>query len=216
MRITHLGHACLLIESAGRRLLIDPGSFSSGFAGLADLDAVLVTHQHADHLDRAALPGLLAANAQAMLVTDPQTAEQLTADGTPVRKLAAGHSVRIGAVTVEGIGGRHAVVHPDIDRIGNTGLVLRTAGEPSLCHPGDMIDTIPADIDVLALPLSAPWCAQRETVDFLRAVAPRAAFPIHDALLSTVGRAAYWRNISALAPDGTQLMDLAGAGPTEL
>lgn len=72
MRITHLGHACLLVESAGRRL-IDPGSFSSGFAGLADLDAVLVTHQHADHLDRAALPGLLAANAQATLVTDSQS-----------------------------------------------------------------------------------------------------------------------------------------------
>jgi L-ascorbate metabolism protein UlaG (beta-lactamase superfamily) len=31
MRLTHLGHACVLVESGGSRLLIDPGVYSSGW-----------------------------------------------------------------------------------------------------------------------------------------------------------------------------------------
>ena len=50
MQLTHLGHACLLVETETARLLIDPGMDSS-FADVRDLDAVLVTHQHPDHID---------------------------------------------------------------------------------------------------------------------------------------------------------------------
>jgi glyoxylase-like metal-dependent hydrolase (beta-lactamase superfamily II) len=52
MRLTHLGHACLLAEAGGARMLFDPGVLS-GFDDVRDLDAVLVTHQHPDHLDPA-------------------------------------------------------------------------------------------------------------------------------------------------------------------
>ena len=51
MRITSLGHACLLVETGDQRILIDPGTFSPGFQDLTDLDAIVVTHQHADHVD---------------------------------------------------------------------------------------------------------------------------------------------------------------------
>ncbi|HEY6683652.1 MAG TPA: MBL fold metallo-hydrolase, partial [Propionibacteriaceae bacterium] len=51
MRITHLGHAAVLAETDGARILIDPGNFSDAWHSLTDLDAVLVTHQHPDHID---------------------------------------------------------------------------------------------------------------------------------------------------------------------
>ena len=51
MRITHLGHACLLLEMADQRVLIDPGNFADDLGTVNDLDAILVTHQHPDHLD---------------------------------------------------------------------------------------------------------------------------------------------------------------------
>ena len=54
MKLTHLGHACLLVETDGARLLVDPGAMSA-FEDVRDLDAVLVTHQHADHVDAARL-----------------------------------------------------------------------------------------------------------------------------------------------------------------
>ena len=62
MRITHLGHACLLVEMADTRLLIDPGTFADDLSDVRDLSAVLVTHQHPDHLDPERLPALVAAN----------------------------------------------------------------------------------------------------------------------------------------------------------
>jgi len=69
---------------------------------------------------------------------------------------------------------------------------------------------------VLALPISAPWAASRETVDFLRAVHPRVAVPVHDALLSAAGRAVYLRNVTSLAPEGTHLHDTGGSGVLEV
>ncbi len=58
MRVTHLGHACLLVETADRRILIDPGNFSSGFEELSGLDAIVVTHNHPDHFDPERVPRL--------------------------------------------------------------------------------------------------------------------------------------------------------------
>ena len=101
-------------------------------------------------------------------------------------------------------------------RIGNVGLLLSASGEPVLFHPGDSYATAPEGVDVLALPVSAPWAASRETVDFLRAVRPRVAVPVHDALLSAAGRAVYLRNVGSLAPEGTRLHDTGGAGVLEL
>ena len=59
MRITHLGHASLLLEVADTRLLLDPGAWSPAAQELRDLDAVLVSHQHPDHLVQERLPDLL-------------------------------------------------------------------------------------------------------------------------------------------------------------
>jgi hypothetical protein len=59
VQLTHFGHSCVLIDTGAARLLIDPGTFSSGFESLTGLDAVPVTRQHPDHLavDRSCTPG---------------------------------------------------------------------------------------------------------------------------------------------------------------
>ncbi len=220
MRITHLGHACLLVEvssaSGGVRLLIDPGAYSSGFEELTDLDAVLITHAHPDHVDLDRLRPLLEADDGVVLTAEPELAAQLGDLGA--RALHPGEHLRVGqgACDVEAVGGEHALIHPDIPRIGNTGLVVRAPGEPVLFHPGDSYATAPDGVDVLALPLNAPWAASRETVDFLRAVSPRVAVPVHDALLSPTGRRAYLGSLTALLPDGTRLHDTGGRGVVEV
>jgi L-ascorbate metabolism protein UlaG (beta-lactamase superfamily) len=211
VQITHLGHSCVLVESDGARLLVDPGNFTQGWEDLRDLDLVLVTHEHADHLDRDRLPTLLAANPHARLVTEPGVARQLA--GTvdrEVEPLEAGAATKAGPVSVTATGGRHAVIHADIPRVGNVGYLI-SGGGLVLYHPGDMLEAVPEGVDVLAVPLSAPWQAVKETVEFVRAVRAPVAFPIHDAILSATGRGLYQRVLTSLTP-GTQLRDLAGEG----
>lgn len=191
MRVTHLGHACLLVEIADRRILVDPGSFSTGFEDLTGLDAVLVTHNHADHFDPDRVAALLRANPDATVHTDPLTAEKLRAVGLAAVPAQQGEDFTVGDVTVSPVGELHAFNHDAMPRIPNVGVVLRAGGEPSLFHPGDAYDGEPGDVDVLAHPLSAPWAASRDSIAFVARIAPKVFIPIHDALLSEVGHRMY-------------------------
>jgi L-ascorbate metabolism protein UlaG (beta-lactamase superfamily) len=210
MRVTHLGHACLLVEMADRRILIDPGNFSTGFEALTDLDAILVTHNHPDHFDPEPAARLIRGNARATVHTDPLTAEKLRAEGLSAEPTKQGDDFTIGDVTVSPVGERHAFNHDQMPRIPNVGLVLRAAGEPSLFHPGDAYDAEPGPIDVLAHPLNAPWCASRDSIAFVTRIAPRSFVPIHDALLSDNGKRMYSGHIESFAGvDGLTLRYLA-------
>jgi L-ascorbate metabolism protein UlaG (beta-lactamase superfamily) len=217
VQITRIGHSCLLVETGGARILVDPGSFTPGWEEVTGLDAVFVTHEHPDHVDRDRLPALLERNPQARLITEPAVAGQLSgAVQRDVEAFEAGAATTLGSVRVTGVGGRHAVIHEDVPRIGNVGLLIAADGEPTLFHPGDMIDTVPDGVDVLAVPLSAPWCAAKETATFLRAVAAPAALPIHDAMLSPAGRTTYLRVLSGLLPEATEFADAPDGKPIPL
>ena len=209
MRLTHVGHSCVLVETGGARLLIDPGTFAGGWEALTDLDAILLTHTHPDHCDRDRLPALLAGNPGVPTIAEPDLAAELTKDGFAVQRLTPDDEIRVGQATVTAVGGRHAVIHRDIPRVGNVGFVLQAPGEPTLLHPGDSYEATPSGVDVLAVPLNAPWSAFKETVDFVRAIVPRVVFPIHDGLLNDRGRALYLRQLTALG--GTDVRDLAGS-----
>ncbi|MEW1953207.1 MBL fold metallo-hydrolase [Terrabacter sp. NPDC080008] len=191
MRVTHLGHACLLVEAADRRILIDPGSFSSGFEELTGLDAVIVTHNHFDHFDPERVAALLRANPTASVHTDPLTAEKLREQGLPAVPSRQGEDFAVGDVTVSPVGELHAYNHAAMPRIPNVGVVLRAEGEPSLFHPGDAYDGEPGPVDVLAHPLNAPWAASRDSIEFVGRIAPKVFIPIHDALLSEIGHRMY-------------------------
>lgn len=209
MQITHLGHSSVLVEMAGRRILIDPGNFSDAWHSLTDLDAILVTHLHPDHIDPQHVPALIAANPQAAVHVEPQV---LTVVDLPTaRPVRADTSLDLGGVTVAAVGGLHAVIHRDIPRIGNVGLVVSAEGEPVLFHPGDSLEAVPSGVDVLAVPAYGPWAAMKETVDFVRAAASPQGFCIHDGLLNERGWNLVFNRINEMT--GTRLTDLRDRVP---
>ena len=213
MQVTHLGHACLLLEMAGTRVLVDPGEFTADFAPATDVAAIIVTHQHIDHLDKARFPDLVRRNPDAVIIADPQSAALLNDLGfDAIAQDGAPHLV--GGVTLVPIGSIHALIHEDIPRVANVGVRLSAPGEPTFYHPGDTLAEDPGDVDVTAFPLNAPWQRSADMVAFLRRVGAREAIPIHDGLLNVTGRKLYLSQARALG--NTTIRDLAGVGATAI
>jgi L-ascorbate metabolism protein UlaG (beta-lactamase superfamily) len=207
VRITRYGHSCLLVEQGDARLLLDPGVFSAGFEHLEGLTAVLVTHQHSDHLDVDRLRPLLEANPDARLHLDEGSAGQhADLDAVVVR---AGDVLDLG-VPVAVHGSQHAVIHEDVPRIPNVGYLV----DGRFFTPGDALTVPDADVEVLGLPTAAPWLKLSEAVELLRTVSPRLAVPVHDAVLAQPQ--VWYRQFEALAPAGTVFEALARDGVREL
>jgi L-ascorbate metabolism protein UlaG (beta-lactamase superfamily) len=194
MKITHYGHACLLVETASARILFDPGTLSHGFEELRDLSAVLITHEHEDHLDVERLAGLLAANPDAQLIADHDSAAHLDDS----RAVTAGDSIEFGDTIVTVLGGAHESIYANVPDCTNVGYLIDGG---AFYHPGDSFVIPEEKVDVLALPVSGPWLKTADSIRFLLAVAPRVAIPMHEAALADTGTT--YGVISAFTPEGT-------------
>ena len=138
MRITHLGHACLLIEAAGQRILIDPGAFVPDFADATDLDAIVVTHQHADHLDQKRILDIRRRNRSALVVADPQSTAILVGLGIDTTA-QDGTDHQVGPVTIRPVGKKHALIHNGL--LNETGRKLYLSQARTLgCAATEIID----------------------------------------------------------------------------
>jgi L-ascorbate metabolism protein UlaG (beta-lactamase superfamily) len=213
VQIVHFGHSCVLLDTGSARLLFDPGAFSSGFEDLRDLDAILITHQHVDHLDTNRLPALVDANPQATLVVDPGSAEETAKLGLTARRVAPGDTLELGGAEIAVVNGEHAVIHASVPMPPNAGYVVDGG---AFYHPGDALFVPAQKVDVLGLPTAAPWLKTGEAVDFLRAVAPRVAVPIHEGLLNETGRQLNYGWFSRMVPEGGAVKVLTPRAPADV
>ena len=194
VKITRMGHAAMVIEVDQTRVLIDPGGFCPDETfELEGLDAIVVTHQHPDHLDQTRIGGLLERNGDATLLCDTETADLVESGSWTAH--THDDETYVGGLRLLGVGTQHAEILPQIPRIANTGVLVSADGEPTLFHPGDSYEHAPAGVDVLALPLTAPWAKIGETVEFIGRVSPTTLFPVHDAAVADHAYDLYWRHV---------------------
>jgi L-ascorbate metabolism protein UlaG (beta-lactamase superfamily) len=183
MRLTKFEHAALLLEESGRRLFVDPGSFTSPLTDTANTAAVVITHEHADHWTPEQLNRILDRNPEVPIYA-PEGVARAAAD-FDVTVVRPGDTVEAGPFTLRFFGGRHAVIHESIPVVDNVGVLIND----ELYYAGDSF-FIPegVEVDVLAAPAGAPWMKVAETMDYVLAVKPKRAFPIHEMVLSRAGK----------------------------
>lgn len=182
MRLTKYTHACVRLESDGRALVIDPGVFSEREA-CAGVSAVLITHEHPDHVNVELLPSILEQNPGLKIYAGAAVSAQLSALGGAVVTVSVGDTFTAGGFAVQAVGGEHAEVYEGLPGIANLGYIV----DGQIYHPGDAFFVPAVPVPTLLLPVSGPWVKTAEMLDFVRAVGPQRAFPIHDAVLSEIG-----------------------------
>lgn len=184
MRVTKQEHACLILESAGKTLVIDPGSFTTALVGLNNVVAIVITHEHADHWTADQLARILERSPEARIYGPAGVT--IAAAGIDVTTVKDGDAIDAEPFTLRFFGEKHAVIHSSIPVVDNVGVLVNDA----LYYPGDSF-TVPEGVavDVLAVPVGAPWLKIAEAMDFVLAVRPRRAFATHEMVLSTAGKA---------------------------
>jgi L-ascorbate metabolism protein UlaG (beta-lactamase superfamily) len=183
LRVTYIGHATLLIELGGARILTDP-NFSSNLGwilprvsapgiaidALPRLDALLVTHAHADHLSFECLDVL---PRDIPLYAPPVVARWLNRRGyTHAVPLAPAESVRIGELEVSAAAAKHLGNRYAVDRwrsaanmylIATNSTTCFFAGDTALTPDShrlvrERVHECNRTLDIAMLPIGhAPW-----------------------------------------------------------
>jgi L-ascorbate metabolism protein UlaG (beta-lactamase superfamily) len=147
-----------------------------------DVVAVVITHEHPDHWTPEQLDRILAMSPDAKIYGPQGVA--IAASAYPVIVVTDGDEITAGAFDLKFFGSRHAVIHSSIPVIDNIGVMV----DDTLFYPGDSFTIPPVAVDTLAVPAGAPWLKIAEVIDYVAAVKPRRSFPVHEMVLSVIGK----------------------------
>jgi L-ascorbate metabolism protein UlaG (beta-lactamase superfamily) len=195
MELTKHRHSCIRFDDGDRTLVIDPGAFSDLDAALDGADAVLVTHEHLDHVDADRLRATAKADPRLRIWAPSSVAEQFADLGEQVVGVGPGESFEAAGFGVQTFGGQHALIHPLIPIVANIAYLI----EDAVLHPGDSFTVPPADVQTLLLPAVAPWSKVAEVIDYTIAVRAPRAYPIHDAIVADVYHGVLKGNLAPIA-----------------
>jgi L-ascorbate metabolism protein UlaG (beta-lactamase superfamily) len=205
VKLTKFAHACVRLERDGKVLLIDPGTFSEDTA-FETADAILVTHEHPDHVDVERLRGL-----DAPIYTTAGVAAQLSDLGERVTVVADGQSFDAAGFAVRAYGKDHAVILPEIGvPCENIGYLI----DDAVYHPGDSFTQPDRQVHTNLVPISGPWFSLPPAVEYARSIKAEQTVGIHDGLLSPIGLGMMKHWIGEVA--GTHYLGLASGESTEI
>lgn len=185
MKITKLGHCCLLVETHGKRILTDPGAYSEAQNQVKGADIILITHEHQDHFHTDSLKQVLVNNPKAKIFTNRGVGILLSQAGTAFELLEHGQIQTVDELTIEGFGEQHAPIYPAVPEVINTGYLI----DKRLFYPGDAFYEPNKPVEVLALPVAGPWMKLGEAIDYAKKLKPKIVFPVHDGMLKIFGPA---------------------------
>lgn len=181
MKFTKLEHSGCVIEKDGFKIVCDPVEFEESLPELDNVVAIVITHKHGDHLQPEKISAILDKNPEARIFTTEDTTTEIP-NSEVVKN---GDIVTVGGFELKFFGDIHASIVVGKIPCQNIGVVV----DDKIMNPGDSFD-IPSGMtrpEVLLVPSAAPWCKVSEGMEYIRAVKPKVAVPVHNAVLSNLG-----------------------------
>lgn len=207
MQLTKYSHSCVRVDDGDRALVVDPGVFSEVNAALDGAAAVLITHEHADHVDVDELKAAARRDDRLRIWAPRPVADALDV-GDQVVVVEPGQAFDAAGFAIRTFGGQHALIHPTIPVVPNVGYLI----EDTVYHPGDALIVPPVPVEVLLAPIHAPWSKAAEVIDFVVAVRAPRAIGIHNALLTDAGRQVVEGHVERIGAEyGTRYLSLRPA-----
>lgn len=180
--ITFLGHGSLMFALGEKVIHIDPFSRVADYTTLPKADLILITHEHQDHLDIAALEAVRTDDTAIVLT---ELCDQKIDGGTVMRN---GDMSVVQGLTIEAIPAYNLIharesgdpFHP----CGHGNGYVLTIGETRVYIAGDSENTPEmlalSDIDIAFLPMNLPYTMTPEMVaDAAYKMKPRILYPYH-------------------------------------
>lgn len=185
MQITKLEHSGIILEKNGKRIVFDPVEFAETLPELQDVVAIIITHVHSDHLQPEKVSAILDRNPNAKVIA-PEDALATLPNATIV---AGGDELDLEGFNLKFFGKDHASVVAGKVPCMNIGVVV----DDVLTNPGDSFDLleIGGAVEVLLVPEAAPWAKISETMEFIKIAKPKIVIPVHDGVLSPMGKQIY-------------------------
>lgn len=167
----------------GARIMTDPGGWTEGTDAIRGLDAILITHEHSDHLHIPSLKNLIVNNPGVRVITNTAVGMLLEKEGIAYEIVEEGQSGAVKDIAIEGCGNTHAEIYGAFGQVQNTGYFIAN----TLYYPGDSFFDPGKPVDILALPVCGPWLRIKDAIDFAKMIKPRVCFPVHDGMLKHIG-----------------------------
>ncbi|HOK96920.1 MAG TPA: MBL fold metallo-hydrolase [Anaerohalosphaeraceae bacterium] len=182
LTITFIGHGTLMADCAGKVIHIDPWTRLADYSKLPKADLILITHEHADHLDAKAVQQLRRPDTAVILT---KACAEKIAGGTI---LANGQTTQAAGFKIEAVAA-YNIQHTRPDGVpyhpkGQGNGYIITLGKTRLYVAGDTENTPEMkalqSIDIAFLPVNLPYTMTPQmAADAAKAFRPKVLYPYH-------------------------------------
>lgn len=180
MKIKKLGHCCLVVETNNKRIMTDPGSYTVAEQEMErNIDIVLITHEHHDHLHIESLKKILLNNPEVKIITNNSVGKLLDVENIKYEILENKIAREILGIELEPHDCKHEEIFEEFGQVENTGFFI----DKRLFYPGDAFYNPGKSVEILALPVAGPWAKVKDAMNYVLEVKPKICFPVHDGML---------------------------------
>ncbi len=160
--------------------MTDPGFYTVNNQEMEkNIDLVVITHEHADHIHIESLKKILENNVNAKIVTNKAVGKLLDEANIEYQVLENKVETDILGVNFEAHDCRHEEIFEEMGQVENTGFFI----DRRLFYPGDAFYNPGKPVEILALPVAGPWSRVRDFMKYVLEVKPKVCFPVHDGML---------------------------------